>query len=131
MEINVTFGGNKRVDAEFNGYVVKTDQPVRGGGDGTAPSPFEYFLASLATCAGIYVLGFLQSRNLPSEGVTLTQRHEFDPVSHRLSAVTLAIKLPAAIPEKYHEAIIRTASMCAVKKALQDPPAVAVVVEPV
>jgi ribosomal protein S12 methylthiotransferase accessory factor len=130
MDITVTFGGNKKVNAEVAGYTVYTDQPVGGGGEATAPSPFQYFLASLATCAGIYVLGFLQNRGIPSDGVSLVQRHAFDPATHKLTNVELDIILPPTVPEKYHEAIIRTASMCAVKKALADPPAIAVNVKP-
>lgn len=128
MELTVTFDGNKKINAHINGHIIKTDQPIQGGGDGTAPSPYELFLASLGTCAGIYVKGFLDSRSLSSDGVTLTQRHAFDPATHRLTNVELAVSLPPEIPEKYHSAIIRAASMCAVKKTFADPPQIDVTV---
>jgi len=126
MQITVSFAGNKKVTAQLNGYEIKTDQPVYGGGDGSAPSPYELFLASLGTCAGIYVLGFLQSRNLPTADVKLIQHHSFDPATHGLSGLELEIVLPPEIPAKYHEAIKRAAGMCAVKKTLEHPPAIEV-----
>jgi ribosomal protein S12 methylthiotransferase accessory factor len=131
MDITVTFPGNKKVDAAFLDQVVHTDQPVMGGGDGTAPTPFQLFLASLATCAGIYVLGFLQNRSIPSDGVSLVQHHEFDPETRKLTKVDLEILVPDAIPEKYHETLIRVASKCAVKNALQDPPEIGIAVKSV
>ncbi|MDP8222865.1 MAG: OsmC family protein [Candidatus Lernaella stagnicola] len=128
MDIKVSFGGNKKVDAQINGYKISTDQPTQAGGNSTAPAPYELFLASLGTCAGIYVLGFLQSRNLPIEGAELIQKHAFDPTTSRLSGVELQIQLPPEIPEKYHGAIARAAGMCAVKKALADPPNIGVTI---
>ena len=64
MSIKVHFPGNKKVHAESNGFTIETDQPLKAGGDGTAPAPFELFLASLATCAGIYVKSFFDARSL-------------------------------------------------------------------
>jgi len=122
MEITVTFPGGKRVDAEMGGQVVRTDQPAAAGGEGAAPSPFSYCLASLATCAGFYVLSYLQARGLPLEGVRLTQRHETDPRTHRVTRVTIAISLPPAIPEKHHGPIVRAAETCAVKRLIEQPP---------
>lgn len=120
-ELLVTFPGGKRVDAELNGTVIRTDQSVRAGGDGSAPEPFALFLASIGTCAGIYVLGFLQARGLPTEGVQIRERLDFNPLSGQLSGVELEIELPPSIPPKYHAAIVRAADMCAVKKAIQGP----------
>lgn len=128
MEITISFPGNKKVDAHFNGHEIKTDQPIQGGGEDSAPSPYQLFLASLGTCAGIYVLGFLQSRNLPTAEVKLIQRHAFDPITHVLSNVNLEVVLPPEIPAKYHEAIKRAASMCAVKKTLENPPHIEVAI---
>jgi len=122
MEITITFDGNKKINAHVNGHVVRTDQPTQGGGDGTAPAPYEIFLASLGTCAGIYIKGFLDSRGLSADGVTIKQRHGFDPMTYRLANVELDVVLPPEIPEKYHSAIVRAASLCAVKKTLADPP---------
>ena len=121
----VTFGEKKRVDCTFGEYVVHTDQPVQGGGDGSAPAPFDLFLASLATCAGIYVLGFCQARGIATEGIKLTQRHEYDE-AHKLTGVRLTIELPPEFPEKYVGAVRAAAAGCKVKKVLAAPPEVSV-----
>ena len=122
MEINVTFPGGKRVDASFNGFVVKTDQAKENGGDGSAPEPFSYFLASMGTCAGIFVLGFCQARKIPTEGIKVTETVEWDAAAHRLSKVKIDIQVPPSFPEKYREPVRRAAETCSVKKAIFDPP---------
>ena len=124
--IRITFPGGKRVNADFGTHVVKTDQSAEHGGDGSAPEPFELFLASLATCAGLYVLGFCQARSISTEGIELVQSHRFDPATHRLERVELEILLPVTFPEKYRPAIERAAAGCKVKKALLTPPEVVV-----
>ena len=125
-EFVIDFPGGARVDAHFGPYTVATDQPPAGGGAGSAPTPFALFLASLGTCAGIYVLGFCQQRHLPTEGIRLVQRAERDPLTHMVSSVTLEIQLPLGFPEKYADALIRAAEQCAVKKHLEKPPKIAV-----
>ncbi|MDP1831751.1 MAG: OsmC family protein [Geothrix sp.] len=127
MEMVIDFPGGARVDAHFGGFTVMTDQSPRGGGEGSAPEPFALFLASLGTCAGIYVLSFCQQRGLPTEGIRLVQRMAFDPATGKLDRVDLDIQLPAGFPEKYQEALIRAANQCAVKKQLDNPPAIQVV----
>ena len=121
-DIRITFPGGKKVDANFGERVIRTDQPARAGGEDSAPMPFELFLASIGTCAGIYVLGFLQSRGLSTEGVEAHERLAYDDATHVLTDVTLETKLPQTVPEKYHAAIIRAADTCAVKKAIQKQP---------
>jgi putative redox protein len=123
MEITVTFPGGARVDAQFGRHVVRTDQPVRSGGEDSAPAPFAVFLASIATCAGVYVLGFCQQRGLPTEGIKLVQRLEVDRVTGLVAKVGIDIQVPPGFPEKYHEALVRAASQCTVKKHLEHPPA--------
>lgn len=125
MEITITFPGNKKVNAEVNGQVIATDQPVTQGGDGTAPSPFAHFLASIGTCAGIYVLAFCRERNIPTENITLTERlvHANGPDGRPvLDAIAIDINVPPDFPEKYHKALIKVADQCAVKKAIANPP---------
>jgi putative redox protein len=122
MELVVSFPGGKKVDAEVGGFVIRTDQPVSEGGDGTAPSPFMYCLAAMGTCAGIYVLSYLQARNLPTAGVQIVQDHEADPKTGRLNKVSMKIRLPAAIPQQHHKALIRAAQLCAVKKLIEESP---------
>ncbi len=120
--MSVTFPGGKRVDASYDGFEIATDQAVDAGGDGSAPEPFDYFLASIATCAGIYVLGFCQKRNIPYAGVRLVQSWERDEKSRRITTVRINIEVPPGFPEKYHKALIRAANQCSVKKTMENPP---------
>jgi ribosomal protein S12 methylthiotransferase accessory factor len=125
MEMKITFPGGKKVNAEMNGIIIPTDQPHAEGGEGTAPSPFIYFLSSLGTCAGIYVLSFCQQRGIDTEGLLLTQKMEFstdETGKKRLSRVILDIILPPGFPEKYRNAIVKTAELCTVKKVIMEPP---------
>ena len=130
MEMEITFPGGARVDASFGPYVVRTDHSPAGGGEGTAPTPFALFLASFGTCTGIYVLGFLRQRNLPTEGVKLTQRVHRDSATGMTDLVDIDILLPADFPEKFREAIVRAAEQCAVKKHLEQPPTIRVSARP-
>src|SRR5678815_4255041 len=100
MDIEVFFPGHKRVDARVGDFVVKTDQPPDLGGDGSAIAPYDLFLASLATCAGIYVLGFCQARGLSTEGLGLVQRHEIDPDTKLVRRVRIELTLPTGFPER-------------------------------
>jgi putative redox protein len=122
MEMVIDFPGGARVDAHFGSYTVMTDQPPAGGGEGSAPSPFELFLASFGTCAGIYVLGFCKQRNLPTDGIRLIQRAYPDPMTGMIGKVELEIQVPPDFPEKYRPSLIRSAEMCAVKKHIEKPP---------
>jgi len=122
MEMKVSFPGGKRVDVAFGDFVVHTDQSVKAGGEGLHPEPYSYFLASIAACAGIYVLVFCASRGIPTDGIDLVQRTEFDPKTHRLGKLTLTITLPPSFPEKYRDAVARAAEGCAVKRTIESPP---------
>jgi len=125
MEMTITFPGGKRVEAELNGRIIPTDQPVEAGGEGAAPSPYDYFLASIGTCAGIYVLSFCQERGIATEGLSMTQRMEFETDAsgkRRLAEVAMEIILPPGFPEKYRNAIVKAAELCSVKKAIMNPP---------
>ncbi|HYN04739.1 MAG TPA: OsmC family protein, partial [Vicinamibacteria bacterium] len=97
--MTVTFPGGKRVDAEYGGYTIRTDQPPQGGGEGSAPPPFDLFLASIATCAGIYVKGYCDARGLATEGLGLEMQIEREPEKHRVVRLVLEIKLPEGFPE--------------------------------
>lgn len=129
MEMKIRFPGNKKVTAEFGGFTVATDQPKEAGGDGSAPAPFDLFLASLGTCAGIFVLSFCRKRDLPTEGLEITQTAEWDDAAHRVSKVTLNIKLPKGFPEKYRDSVVSTANLCTVKKHLANPPSFEIATE--
>jgi putative redox protein len=123
--IEVTFPGGKRVDARVGSHVVHTDQPIEAGGEGSAVGPFELFLASVAACAGTYVLAFCEARRLPVEG-TLRQRTEVDPTSKLPTAVLLELTLPASFPEKYRAAVVRAAEGCKVKRTITAAPPIVV-----
>jgi putative redox protein len=122
MDIELEFPGGKRVDARMGAYLVRTDQPVSGGGEDSAPAPYELFLASLATCAGIYALGFCQARGLSTEGLGLSQKHEFDAKTGRVTKVMMELRLPPGFPETHRAAIMRAVDNCKVKKTLADAP---------
>ena len=122
MDITVSFPGGKRVDAQVGKFVLPTDQPVASGGADSAPAPFDLFLASLATCAGIYVLGYCQTRGIPTDGVRLVQRTEDDPITHRPRRISLDVLVPATFPAESRAGVQRAAAACKVKKVLADPP---------
>jgi putative redox protein len=122
MEMTIDFPGGAKVDAHFGGFTVHTDQPVADGGENSAPSPFDTFLAAIGTCAGIYVLGFCKQRGLSSEGIRIVERIEWDPVSGMATKIDLEIQAPSSFPEKYLPSLIRSAELCAVKKHIQNPP---------
>jgi len=122
MEMIINFPGGLKVDAHFGPYVVGTDQPDSFGKPGAAPTPFGTFLASIGTCAGIYVLGFCKQRGLPTEGIQIRQRMHSNPLTGMVGKIDLEIELPLDFPEKYHAALIRSAEQCAVKKHFENPP---------
>jgi len=120
--IKTTFPGGKKVNALVRGFELKTDQPISAGGDNSAPTPFELFLASLVTCAGIYVLNFFLERKLSIEGLKVSADYSRNPETHLVDNYNIAITLPKDFPEKYRSAVVRTAELCTVKKHLHQPP---------
>jgi ribosomal protein S12 methylthiotransferase accessory factor len=122
MDMTVYFPGGKRVYADYGEFTIPTDQPARGGGDGSAPAPFDLFLASIGTCAGIYALGFMQQRGIDPEGSKITMRQHFDPTVGLINKIDLELELPAGFPEKYRAAVINAMNLCTVKKHLHQPP---------
>jgi ribosomal protein S12 methylthiotransferase accessory factor len=120
--MTVGFPGGKRVDASYNGFEIRTDQAIDSGGDGSAPEPYDYFLASLATCAGIYVLSFCQRRNIPYHGIRLSQSWDRDEKTKNLANIRISIEVPSDFPDKYRDALVRAASQCSVKKTMESPP---------
>lgn len=122
MDMIIEFPGGAKVDARFGPFIVETDQPIRGGGEASAPTPFELFLASIGTCAGIYVLGFCRQRNLSTEGIRIIQHVESDASTGRMDRIDLEIRVPSTFPQAYHAALIRSAELCKVKKTLDQPP---------
>jgi putative redox protein len=118
----VSFPAGKRVDAHYKGFSIQTDQSRQGGGEGAAPEPFDLFLASIATCAGVYVKGYCDAREIPTNGLKLEMQVERDAEKHRVARLVLEIRLPEGFPEKHREAVVRAAELCAVKKHILEPP---------
>jgi putative redox protein len=123
MEMKISFPGGSRVDANFNGFKVPTDQALESGEPGSAPEPYDLFVASLGTCAGIYALSFCQERELSTEGLAIDISAEKDEKTHLFTQIDMEIVLPADFPERYRKAICRTAGLCTVKRSVANPPA--------
>ena len=120
--IEVSFPGGKKVDGKIENMVIKTDQPVKDGGEGSAPEPFQLFLMSIATCAGIYALDFCQAREIETNDMTLTMNCELDLSGRVYQKLSIDLRVPAEFPEKYKKAIVRTMDLCTVKKHIINPP---------
>lgn len=130
MEITITFPGGAAVDAHFKGFTVHTDQIPEHGGGGTGPQPFDLFLASLGTCAGLYALRFCQQRAIETAGLNVRLFTAKDPGAPGLRAVRIEIQLPEGFPEKYRDAIVRAADQCPVKRHIHQPPEFEIVTVP-
>jgi ribosomal protein S12 methylthiotransferase accessory factor len=122
MEMRINLPGGKRVTSDYKGFTVETDQPKTEGGDGAAPEPFDLFLSSMGTCAGVYIVYFCESRNIPTDGLSMTLSFERNETSHLLEKIAMQIHLPPDFPDKYRKAVIRAAEMCTVKRTLAQPP---------
>jgi ribosomal protein S12 methylthiotransferase accessory factor len=118
MAIDIFFEGNKKVNAVTEGFTVRTDQPVQSGGDGSDPTPFNLFLASLGTCAGIYVKSFCDQRGIDTSDIRLELDYQYDRIQKLIVKFILLIHVSADFPVQYEAAVIKTASLCAVKRHL-------------
>ena len=122
MEITVNFLDNLRLEAKFDDFTITTDQPVRYKGDGTAPSPFDYFLASSALCAAYFVKLYCLSRDIPTDYIRVSQNNIIDPENRYNQIFQIRIELPSGISERDRLGIIRSADRCTVKKVVQQNP---------
>lgn len=122
-DIKVAFPGGKRVDAEYKSFLMKTDQPVYAGGEGTAPTPFDLFLGSIATCVGFYVLAFCQNRGYRMDQASVAMRMFKKEEKKKIDKISFEIQLPPEFPDKYRKAIIKSVDSCAVKAHIVDAPA--------
>ena len=122
MDMEIVFPGDKKIDAHYKGFTIKTDQSKRSGGGESAPAPFDLFLTSIGTCAGIYVLNFCQERAIPVEKAKLMLRTERDEKAKMISKIAIEIQLPPEFPKKYEKAVVRAAELCAVTKHIHNPP---------
>ncbi len=122
MAVEVTFPGGKRVDAKVGGFTVSADKSVEEGGAGGAPSPFDLFLASLATCAGMNVVYFFGHRKLSPKDVKMVVHVDYDDEGYMAKKITTEVILPADFPEEYRERLVRAVDACYVKKHVLNAP---------
>ncbi len=122
MQINVRFLDNLKVEAKFDDYSLVADQPIRYKGDGTAPSPFDYFLASSAMCAAYFVKVYCAARSIPTEDIRITQNNIVDPENRYKQTWTIDVELPESISEHDREGILKSIDRCTVKKVIQQTP---------
>ncbi|WHS59445.1 OsmC domain/YcaO domain-containing protein [Pseudomonas sp. G2-4] len=122
MEIKVNFLDNLRLEAKFDDFTVVADQPIRYKGDGSAPGPFDYFLASSALCAAYFVKLYCQTRNIPTENIRLSQNNIVDPENRYNQIFKIQVELPADISDKDRQGILRSIDRCTVKKVVQAGP---------
>ena len=115
-------GPRKQIDARIGDFIVKTDQPLKNGGSASAPEPFEIFLTSIATCAGIYALEFCSVRKIPTQGMALTMQCDFDDGGKNCRKLTINLRLPPHFPPRYKKPIIKMMDLSSVKKHIVDPP---------
>jgi ribosomal protein S12 methylthiotransferase accessory factor len=120
--MEITFDGGKIVTAHHRGFQITTDQPVNNGGTGSAPSPFDLYLAAIGTCAAVYVKAFCDNRQLSTEGIKVIQKTTFSQESGLPIKLVIDIQLPEGFPEKYRQSIINVAELCKVKKSIASPP---------
>jgi len=118
--IEVYFDGGRKVNANIKGFTIKTDQQIKAGGEGSAPEPFTLFLASIATCAGVYVQSFCIQREIPADEITLSMDYEVDPIAKMIALIRINIHVPDDFPVKYESAVINAAALCTVKKHLSE-----------
>lgn len=122
MQVNVRFLDNLRLEASFDDFSIITDQPVRYKGDGTAPSPFDYFLASSALCAAYFVKLYCSARDIPTEDIQVTQNNLVDPDNRYHQDFVIQIDLPETISEKDRQGILSAMDRCTVKRVIQNTP---------
>lgn len=122
MEIKVNFLDNLRLEAKFDDFTVIADQPIRYKGDGSAPGPFDYFLASSALCAAYFVKLYCQTRNIPTDNIRLSQNNIVDPENRYQQIFKIQVELPADISDKDRQGILRSIDRCTVKKVVQTGP---------
>lgn len=122
MQVNTRFLDNLKIEAHFDDYTIIADQPIRYKGDGTAPGPFDYFLASSAMCAAYFVKVYCIARNIPTEDIRLTQNNIVDPENRYKQLINIQVELPESISEHDRDGILKSIERCTVKKVIQQGP---------
>ena len=128
MELEIKFLKNFQIEANTGTHKIKTDQSTESGGNGEAPNPYEYFIASVGLCAAHYINSFCKQRNIPVDEINIKTKIIKDPASGKFTIRT-NVKLPTSFPEKYREAVIKAAEGCTVKKIVQSCPEFEIVLE--
>jgi ribosomal protein S12 methylthiotransferase accessory factor len=126
MDMEINFPGGKKVTSTYNGFTVTTDLPKNEGGDEEAPAPFDLFLASIGTCAGVFVVFFCDSRKIPTDDIRILLRFDRDEKSYLMKKIDIDIYLPPGFPDKYRKGVIKVVEMCTVKRNLVEPPIIQV-----
>lgn len=121
-EIQVSFPGNLKVEASVRDFTLVTDQPERSGGDNSAPSPFEMFTTSIATCAGYFALKFCRARNIDTSTMRLKMAYDWDKEQKRYPKMVIELELPEDFSDKYRKAVIKAMEQCVVKQHIHQPP---------
>jgi len=121
-DMEIVFPGGKKVDAFYKGFKIETDQPAHSGGKGLAPAPFDLFLTSIGTCAGIYVLSFCLERDIPADNIKLILRTERNHETRMITKIEIEIQLSPEFPDKYKKAVVKAAELCTVTRHLYNPP---------
>lgn len=127
-EITVSFPGNLKVEAAVRDFTLLTDQPEKSGGGGAAPTPFELFTSSIATCAGYFALKFCRARKIDTAGMSLKMNYDWDSEAKRYPKMSIQLELPEGFPEKYRGAVIKAMNQCVVKQHIHQPPEFAITV---
>ena len=122
MEMLIVSPGGKKINAFYKGFTIKTDQSKEYGGEGSAPEPFDMFLVSIGTCVGANVIVFCKKRVIPTEKIKLILQFLKNQKTRMIEKVTIEVQLPQEFPEKYKDALVRSAELCAVKKHLNNQP---------
>jgi len=120
--MEIYLGKNQKVTARYKGFDIETDQPVKAGGDNEHPSPFDLFLVSIGTCAGLYVKSFCRQRKISDSDIKLRLEKQRNKKTGMIEKIDITVFLPPEFPEKYREAVIKAAKQCAVKKHIFEPP---------
>lgn len=120
--MEITFPGGLKVQASYKGHTILTDQPAFAGGEDSAPTPFDLFLASIGTCVGIYVKTFCEQRGIDTKNIVIKQHMQTNQQSRLISKITFEMYMPNDFPEKYKEALVHAANHCAVKRHMMNSP---------
>ncbi len=122
MEIKVSLEEKKKVNAHFKNFVISSDQPIEGGGDNSAPSPFDLFFASTALCAGFFMKEYCVRRNISTDGIVIVQENSAQGDDYYKQEIVVKVKFPESISDKDRVGILRAAEGCTVKKVINNIP---------